>query len=154
MGSFRSMGVTKAEIILWLLRAGRDACLSDVDSAWIVPPYAMLDSLPEADVLSGTDCLHVKEDDDRSSRPRVVSRCGHHVGSNQHCWFNTGVMFFRANRPGALAMAQEWRDRMAREKDSKQIDDQLTFNQMVGSVGDPSTGQADLSVAGARPTAR
>ena len=153
MGSFRSMGVTKAEIILWLLRAGRDACLSDVDSAWIVPPYAMLDSLPEADVLSGTDCLHVKEDDDRSSRPRVVSRCGHHVGSNQHCWFNTGVMFFRANRPGALAMAQEWRDRMAREKDpNKQIDDQLTFNQMVGSVGDPLRQAKPIyPVAGARP---
>ena len=35
---------------------------------------------------------------------------------------------------------------MAREKDpNKQIDDQLTFNQMVGSCTSAPTGQADLS---------
>ena len=153
MGAFRSMGVTKAEIIMWLLKSGRDACLSDVDSAWLVPPYRLLASLPEADVLGGTDCLHLKEDEDRTSRPRVVSRCGHHVGSFHHCWFNTGVLFFRAGRPSALAMAQEWRDRMAFEKDpNKQIDDQLTFNQMVGSVGDPLRKNKPIyPVVGARP---
>ena len=121
MGSFRSMGVTKAELIIWLLRSGRDACISDVDSAWILPPFEMLASLPEADVLAGTDCLHVHEDDDRTHRAKVVSRCGHHVGSYHHAWFNTGVLFFRANRPHALAIAVEWRERMASVKGNVQV---------------------------------
>ena len=39
-GVFRKYGVTKAEVILWLLKAGRDVCMSDVDAAWIAPPCA------------------------------------------------------------------------------------------------------------------
>ena len=39
-GAFRKYGVTKAEVILWLLKAGRDVCMSDVDAAWIAPPCA------------------------------------------------------------------------------------------------------------------
>ena len=34
-----------------------------------------------AQVLLGTDCLHLPEDDDRTQRDRVIPRCGHHVGS-------------------------------------------------------------------------
>ena len=67
-GAFRDYGVTKAEAILWLLRADRHVCISDVDTAWIQPPYALFDSLPEADVLAGTDCLHVPFDADRGVR--------------------------------------------------------------------------------------
>ena len=39
-------------------------------------------------------------------------------------------MFFRANN-NAIDIAAEWRDRMAAIKGDAQIDDQLTFNQMV-----------------------
>ena len=35
--------------------------------------------------------------------------------SRWHAWFNTGVMFFRANA-GAIDVASEWRDRMAAVK--------------------------------------
>ena len=138
-GAFRAYGVTKAELIIWMLRAGRDVCMSDVDAAWIATPYAMLSRLMEADVLAGTDCLHIPEDDDRSRRNAVVARCGHHAGSRWHAWFNTGVMFFRAGRPAALDIALQWRDRMAdtKLKNADSVDDQLTFNQMIGGVGDP-----------------
>ena len=44
--------MTKAELLIWLLRAGRDVCMSDVDAAWVALPYAMLEALPEADVTS------------------------------------------------------------------------------------------------------
>ena len=33
---------------MWLLRAGRDICISDVDAAWIAPPYELLRSVPQA----------------------------------------------------------------------------------------------------------
>ena len=46
-------------MVLWLLRAGRDVSISDVDVAWIAPPYALLRSVPDADVLSGSDCFGV-----------------------------------------------------------------------------------------------
>ena len=137
-GAFRAYGVTKADVIIWLLKAGRDACITDVDAAWVATPYALLASLPEADVALGTDCLHIPEDDDRTARDRVIPRCGHHVGSRWHAWFNTGVLFFRAGRPAALEMAVDWRERMAGVTSaSQQVDDQLTFNQMVGGVSDP-----------------
>ena len=69
-GEFRKYGVTKADVILTLLRAGRDVCMSDVDAAWVATPYALLASVPDADVLSGTDCLHVPADLDRSTREK------------------------------------------------------------------------------------
>ena len=43
------------------------------------------------------------EDADRTERPKVVARCGHHVGSQWHAWFNTGVLFFRCTRLAALS---------------------------------------------------
>ena len=134
-GAFRDYGVTKAEAILWLLRADRHVCISDVDTAWIQPPYALFDSLPEADVLGGTDCLHVPFDADRSARTgdKVEKNCGHQQGSRRSAWFNTGVMLFRAT-PRAIDMAAEWRERMDAVKGDAQIDDQLTFNQQVGTV--------------------
>ena len=67
-------GVTKADVILWLLRAGRDVCMSDVDAAWIATPYALLRSVPQADVLSGTDCLNVPFDADRSHRAQSTKK--------------------------------------------------------------------------------
>ena len=75
-GAFRKYGVTKAEAVVFLLRRGRDVCFSDVDAAWISPPYALLASVPEADALVGTDCLHVPWDSDRSTRPNKVKRMG------------------------------------------------------------------------------
>jgi len=132
-GAFREYGVTKADVILWLLRAGRDVCMSDVDAAWITPPYALLRSVPEADVLSGTDCLNVPHDADRSSRPNSVKNCGHQPGSRWSAWFNTGVMIFRA-RQNAIDIMLEWRAMMDAIKGDAQIDDQLTFNQLVGTV--------------------
>jgi hypothetical protein len=42
-------------------------------------------------------------------------------------------MLFRAT-PGAIDMMVEWRDTMASIKGEAQIDDQLTFNQLVGTV--------------------
>ena len=132
-GAFREYGVTKAEVIIWLLRAGRDVCMSDVDAAWITPPYALLQSVPDADVLSGTDCLNVPWDADRSTRPNHVKNCGHQPGSKWSAWFNTGVMIFRA-RPVAIDMMIEWRNMMDAIKGDAQIDDQLTFNQLVGTV--------------------
>ena len=136
MSAFRAYGVSKAEVIMWLLREGRDVCMSDVDAAWIAPPHGMFRSLPEADVLFGTDCLNLEWDADRSTRPNKVGRCGHHPGSTWSAWFNTGVMFFRAN-PRALEIASEWRDRMAAVRGEGSIDDQLTFNQLAGTVRDP-----------------
>mmetsp|Transcript_24634 Transcript_24634/g.80370 ORF Transcript_24634/g.80370 Transcript_24634/m.80370 type:complete len:584 (-) Transcript_24634:721-2472(-) len=133
-GAFRAYGVTKAEVVLWLLRAGRDVSISDVDVAWIAPPYALLRSVPDADVLSGTDCLNVPYDADRSPRKSNVRNCGHQSGSTWSAWFNTGVMFFRA-RPAAVDMMEEWRDTMAEIKGEAQVDDQLSFNQLVGTVG-------------------
>ena len=97
-GAFRDYGVTKAEAILWLLRADRHVCISDVDTAWIQPPYALFDSLPEADVLAGTDCLHVPFDADRSKRGYSTKNCGHQPGSTRSAWFNTGVLIFRATQ--------------------------------------------------------
>ena len=73
--------------MIWLLRAGRDVSVSDVDTAWLAPPHAMLAALPEADVLSGTDCLHVPWDADRSTRQNQVGRCGHQPGSKWGSWF-------------------------------------------------------------------
>jgi len=141
MSAFRAYGVTKAEVIMWLLQAGRDVCMSDVDAAWIAPPHAMLASLPEADVLFGTDCLSVEWDADRSPRRTSVGRCGHQPGSTWSAWFNTGIMFFRAN-PRALEIAGDWRDRMAAVRGNSQIDDQLTFNELCGTVYDPVTNTA------------
>ena len=132
-GAFRDYGVTKAEVILWLLRAGRDVCISDVDTAWVATPYALLASVPKADVLAGTDCLHVPFDADRSHRTTSVKNCGHQPGSRTSAWFNTGVLIFRANER-AIDLTAEWRERMAAVKGDAQIDDQLTFNQMVGTV--------------------
>ena len=34
-------GVTKAELIVWLLRAGRPAVVSDVDCAWLSRPQVL-----------------------------------------------------------------------------------------------------------------
>ena len=137
--------------------------MSDVDAAWITPPYALLNSVPDADVLSGTDCLNVPWDRDRSTRSNTVKNCGHQPGSKWSAWFNTGVMLFRA-RPvkaavldiflaqprihplamcsrfessslqATIDMMQEWRDLMDSIKGDAQIDDQLTFNQLVGTV--------------------
>lgn len=134
-GAFRDYGVTKAEVILFYLRAGRHVCISDVDAAWIAPAKVvpLLESVPNADVLSGTDCLHVPWDRDRSERKNKVRNCGHQPGSQWSAWFNTGVMVFRAT-PNAIDVTAEWRERMAAVKGDAQIDDQLTFNQLVGTV--------------------
>ena len=62
-------GVSKAEMIIWLLREGRDVCF-DVDTAWIAPPHALQHTpMP---MLSGTDCLDVVWDADRSERANKV----------------------------------------------------------------------------------
>lgn len=132
--AFRAYGVTKAELIGWLLSAGRHVVISDVDCAWLAPPHGLLSSLPEADVMTGTDCLDVHEDDDRSERGSVVVRCGHHPGSTWSAWFNTGVMVWRASA-GAIELAELWRARMAAVAGDgswgNQVDDQLTFNQLL-----------------------
>ena len=104
-GAFRDYGVTKAEVIAWLLREGRDVCISDVDAAWVATPYALFKSVPDADVLSGTDCLDVPWDADRSPRANRVKNCGHEPGAQWSAWFNTGVMFFRAVRASAATLA-------------------------------------------------
>lgn len=155
MSAFRAYGVTKAEVIMWLLREGRDVCMSDVDAAWIAPPHGLFHSLPEADVLAGTDCLSIEWDADRSARKNSVARCGHHPGSTWSAFFNTGVMFFRAN-PHALEIAGEWRDRMAAVRGEGMIDDQLTFNQLAGTVRDPRKGNKETiyPIKAARPDGR
>lgn len=140
--AFRAMGVTKAELIIWLLSQGRHVCLSDVDSAWISPPHALMRSLPEADVLMGTDCINVTDDADRSYKPTTVSRCGFHLGSKWFANFNTGVLIFRARR-SALGLAIEWRNRMAEIKEGG-IDDQMSFNQLIGSAHDPHSRKPHL----------
>ena len=110
---FRALGVTKADLIAWLLSAGRDVVVSDVDCAWLSPPHFLLNMLPEADLMAGTDCLHVDSDDDRSTRGAVAPRCGHHPGSGWAAWFNTGVLLWRAKSDHALSFAIRWRDAMA-----------------------------------------
>ena len=111
--AFRAYGVTKADLIAWLIGSGRPVVVSDVDCAWLASPSYLLDQLPEADVLAGTDCLDTHEDDDRlRRRAQVVSRCGHHLGSHWGAWFNTGVLGFRAT-PNAISIANEWKARMA-----------------------------------------
>ena len=110
---FRAYGVTKADLIAWLLGAGRDVVVSDVDCAWLSPPHFLLGTLPEADLMAGTDCLHVDSDDDRSTRGDAAPRCGHHPGSHWAAWFNTGVLLFRAKSEHALSFAVRWRDAMA-----------------------------------------
>ena len=132
-GEFRKYGVTKADVILTLLRAGRDVCMSDVDAAWVATPYALLASVPDADVLSGTDCLHVPADLDRSTREKSAKNCGHQPGSRSSAWFNTGVMLFR-HTTGAIDLVEEWRQRMHAIQGDQQMDDQLIFNQLVGTV--------------------
>ena len=125
--------MTKADVILTLLRAGRDVCMSDVDAAWVATPYALLASVPDADVLSGTDCLHVPADLDRSTREKSAKNCGHQPGSRSSAWFNTGVMLFR-HTTGAIDLVEEWRQRMHAIQGDQQMDDQLIFNQLVGTV--------------------
>ena len=44
---FRAYGVTKADLIVWLLRERRDVVVSDVDCAWLAPPHPLLASLSE-----------------------------------------------------------------------------------------------------------
>ena len=156
---FRAYGVTKAVLIAWLLRAKRHVVVSDVDCAWLTPPHALLTELPEADVMAGTDCLHVLSDDDRSERSTAEPRCGHHPGSRSAAWFNTGVLVFRATS-AAIDFAELWRDRMAAVHGDgswgNQVDDQLTFNQLVefkGRVGDRSAGTV-YPVKAARPDGR
>ena len=143
-------------MVLWLLRAGRDVSISDVDVAWIAPPYALLRSVPDADVLSGsdcfgvpcdtdprvhqqlwhfhwrigTDCLNVPYDADRSPRKSNVRNCGHQSGSTWSAWFNTGVMFFRA-RPAAVDMMAEWRDTMAEIKGEAQARRRLSASALA-----------------------
>ena len=53
-GAFRDYGVTKAEAILFWIRRGRDVCISDVDAAWVAPPYVPQQLVPEANVLPAT----------------------------------------------------------------------------------------------------
>jgi hypothetical protein len=108
--------------------------MSDVDAAWISTPYALMQTVPEADVLSGTDCLHVPWDADRSPRKNTVKNCGHQSGSDASAWFNTGVMIIRA-RAHTIDLMIEWRDLMDSIKGDAQIDDQLTFNQLIGTHG-------------------
>ena len=159
---FRAYGVVKADLIVWLLTNHRMAVISDVDCAWLKPPHDLLSSLAEADVLAGTDCLHVQEDADRSTRNKVVARCGHHPGSHWSAWFNTGVLFFRVT-PNAIAIASEWRERMAStsgvpgENNCEHgckfaVDDQLTFNQLVaGTPPKPGHHEPIYPVKDARP---
>ena len=131
---FRAYGVTKADLIGWLLRSGRDVVVSDVDCAWLSPPHSLLSTFSEADVMAGTDCLHVPSDDDRSTRSYTEPRCGHHPGSHWAAWFNTGVLVFRATAH-AISFAERWRDKMASVVGDgtwgNQVDDQLTFNQVT-----------------------
>tara|TARA_B100000795_G_scaffold212702_1_gene166369 strand:+ start:548 stop:2539 length:1992 start_codon:yes stop_codon:yes gene_type:complete len=156
---FRAYGVTKAVLIAWLLRAKRHVVVSDVDCAWLAPPQYLLKELPEADVMAGTDCLHVLSDDDRSERTHAEPRCGHHPGSRWAAWFNTGVLVFRATA-AAIDFAEQWRDRMAEVHGDgswgNQVDDQLTFNQLIefkGRVGDQKAGTV-YPVKAARPDGR
>ena len=72
-------------------------------------------------------------DADRTPRENRVRNCGHQPRSRHSAWFNTGVMLFRATA-NAIDVMVEWRDRMAAVKGDAQIDDQLTFNQLVGTV--------------------
>ena len=71
-------------------------------------------------MLSGTDCLHVPHDADRSTRTTPMKNCGHQPGSKWSAWFNTGVMLFRAT-PTAIDIAQEWRDMMEAIKGEAQV---------------------------------
>ncbi|EOD10601.1 hypothetical protein EMIHUDRAFT_120513 [Emiliania huxleyi CCMP1516] len=50
---FRAYGVTKADLIVWLLRAGRPAVVSDVDCAWLSRPQASVSGKP-----GENDCDH------------------------------------------------------------------------------------------------
>ena len=54
---FRAYGVTKADLLLWLLREGRDVVVSDVDCAWLAPPHPLLESLADADLMAGVSPL-------------------------------------------------------------------------------------------------
>lgn len=158
---FRAYGVTKADLIAWLLRHRRDVVVSDVDCAWLAPPHYLLKELPEADVMAGTDCLHVTSDDDRSPRRHAEPRCGHHPGSMWAAWFNTGVLVFRAT-PAAIDFAERWRRAMAAVHGDgtfgNQVDDQLTFNQLVewnGTIGDRAHGYLyPVRAARGRPDGR
>ena len=69
---FRAYGVTKADLIVWLLRARRHVVVSDVDCAWLSPPHYLLTDLAEADVMAGTDCLHLREGAREASHRRVA----------------------------------------------------------------------------------
>ncbi|KAL3913032.1 MAG: hypothetical protein SGPRY_008129 [Prymnesium sp.] len=109
---FRAYGATKAQLIEWLLREHRDVVVSDVDTAWLQSPHQLLHAFPEADLMAGTDCLHLREDDDRSHRGSAVARCGHHAGAHWSAWFNTGVLLFRST-PAAISFASEWQQLMA-----------------------------------------
>ena len=156
---FRAYGVTKADLIVWLLRARRHVVVSDVDCAWLSPPHYLLTALAEADVMAGTDCLHVLADDDRSERRASEPRCGHHAGSSWAAWFNTGVLVFRATA-AAISFAERWRDNMAAVHGEgtfgNQVDDQLTFNQLVewnGTVGKREQGHL-YPIRAARPDGR
>ena len=156
---FRAYGVTKADLIVWLLLNRRDVVVSDVDCAWFSPPHALLTALPEADLMAGTDCLHVLSDDDRSTRPSTEPRCGHHPGSNWAAWFNTGVLIFRSTAL-AISFAERWRDKMASVHGDgtwgNQVDDQLTFNQLIefnGTVGNRAQGHV-YPIRGARDDGR
>ena len=81
VSGFRRLGALKGELVLRVLRAERHVLLSDVDVVWAADPEPHLRSLLAADVMSATDCLSVRADEDKRRQSRGTNRCAYNPGN-------------------------------------------------------------------------
>jgi hypothetical protein len=132
---FLEMGLVKVAFLWELLSMGFSVLISDLDVVWLNghwqrwmtwadaanPPVKEGHLIALADVLVTTDELSA-ERDARGGTPGM--------GTD----LNTGVVYFRGTN-GSLAMVQEWRKAMLRQKGRKDlnenVNDQSLFNQVV-----------------------
>ena len=121
--AFKKMGVLKTRFLSLLLHAAPtiSVWVCDADVAFISKPspsqLVNSPSLLPADVLLSTDCLDLKADDR-----------GDCYQSSQ---FNTGILYLRGNRKGAIAFVDAWADRMAHVGPEPWLDDQAVLNEMA-----------------------
>lgn len=121
--AFKKMGTRKVGFLAQLLAAvphvGVWVC--DADVAFLRPPHPSLltaaPALASADVFLSTDCLDLAADE-RGECPASAS-------------LNTGVLYLRAGRAGAVTLVRQWHDRMLHVGPEPWLDDQAVLNELI-----------------------
>mmetsp|Transcript_7493 Transcript_7493/g.12720 ORF Transcript_7493/g.12720 Transcript_7493/m.12720 type:complete len:806 (+) Transcript_7493:15-2432(+) len=128
---FHRMGFLKAELISQVINTGRQVLVSDSDVVWRLDPTPHILKIQDAgaSIAVSTDCLDVAADRDKRPRSRNPQGCGHNPGNQFGAIFNTGVIWFAADRD-ASAFARKW-GRATLNLNDPWSDDQGVFNRLI-----------------------